>query len=179
MTENAKAYAGALYSLALESGNTKELLEEIKVLGDAFSENPGFVSLLSTPALTREERIKIIDDSFKGKLAPYLLNFIKVLTEYGDILEYQDCFKEYRNQYNWDNNIEEVTVITALPLDEKMEKELLEKLRSLHGKTVVLTKKVDPSLIGGVRLMMEGRQLDGSIQHKLDAIRQKVLGVIA
>ncbi|WP_432618714.1 F0F1 ATP synthase subunit delta [Butyricicoccus sp.] len=52
-------------------------------------------------------------------------------------------------------------------------------MRSLTGKKIHLEQRVDPSVLGGVRLQMEGLQMDGTVKNKLDAIRSKLLHSIA
>ena len=179
MTEIAKAYGRTLYDLAVECESVEQMLDEITVLRQAFEENPQFLTLMGTPNLTKEERIAIVDETFGGKVHIYLLNFLKVLVENGASHEFIDAAKQFRNEYNWENGIETVTVVSAVALDAAQESELVEKLKKLTGKKIQLEKTVDPSVMGGIRLQMEGRQMDGTVKNKLDAIRSRLLHTIA
>lgn len=179
MTEIAKAYGKMLYDLAVECENVEQMLDEITILRQAFEENPQFLTLMNTPNLTKEERVSIVDESFGGKIHIYLLNFLKVIAENGTAHEFIDTAKQFRNEYNWENGIETVTVISAVPLGAKQETQLVEKLAQVTGKTIHLEKKVDPSVLGGIRLQMEGLQMDGTVKNKLDAIRSRLLHTIA
>ena len=85
MTEAGSVYGLALYDLAKSEGLTEQILKELDVLRQSFDEEPAFLKLLSTPTLTKQERCDILDNSFRGKLQPYLLNFLKILTEKGYI----------------------------------------------------------------------------------------------
>ena len=179
MTEIAKAYGRTLYDLAVECESVEQMLDEITVLRQAFEENPQFLTLMGTPNLTKEERIAIIDETFGGKVHIYLLNFLKVLVKNGASHEFIDAAKQFRNEYNWENGIETVTVVSAVALDAAQESELVGKLEKLTGKKIQLEKTVDPSVMGGIRLQMEGRQMDGTVKNKLDAIRSRLLHTIA
>ena len=179
MTEVAKAYGGALYELSLELGNSKDMLEQISVLKTSFAENPKFSKLLVTPTLQKQERLTIVDDCFKGKVDQNVVNFIKILTENGTVAEFNNCVKEFRNRYNHDNNIEEATVVSAVALTEDQRQRLADKLSVITGKTILLTNKVDASIIGGIHLEMEGVELEGSVKSKLDTLRQKLLSITA
>ncbi|MEG1993778.1 MAG: ATP synthase F1 subunit delta [Oscillospiraceae bacterium] len=179
MTEVAKAYGGALYELSLEQGNSKDILEQISVLKSSFDENQKFSKLLVAPTLQKQERLAIVDDCFKGKIHPNIVNFIKILTENGTVAEFSNCVKEFRNRYNHDNNIEEATVVSAVALSADQTQRLIDKLSSITGKTILLTNKVDPSIIGGLHLDMEGVELEGSVKSKLDTLRQNLLSVTA
>lgn len=179
MTEIAKAYGKTLYDLAVECESVEEMLEEVTTLRQAFEENPQFLTLMNTPNLTKEERVSIIDDTFGGKVHIYLLNFLKIIAENGTAHEFVDAAGQFRNEYNWENGIETVTVISAVALGAAQESALVDKLSKLTGKTIHLEKKVDPDCLGGLRLQMEGLQLDGTVKNKLDAIRNRLLRTLA
>ena len=75
----------------------------------------------------------------------------------------------YKNK----KNIKEVTVTTALPLDDSMRKELMNYVGAQNNTNIELIEKVDESLIGGAIIRMGDTQLDASVSSKLKALRQK------
>ncbi len=171
MTQVGSVYAQALYDLAREEGLGKRIMEELRALNESFSQNPEYLRLLSTPNLSKDERIQILDDGFKGKLQPYVLNFLKILTEKGYIGRFADCCEAFRDLYNEDNGILQVRAVTAVPMTEAQKKRLCEKLTGLTGKTIELQNAVDPECLGGVRLDYDGKRVDDTVQHRLDAVR--------
>lgn len=171
MTEAGSVYGLALYDLAKSEGLTEQILKELDVLRQSFDEEPAFLKLLSTPTLTKQERCDILDNSFRGKLQPYLLNFLKILTEKGYIRYFSQCCDAYRDQYNRDHGILPVTAVTAVPMTEAQQNRLTAKLEALTGKTVELHSRIDPSCLGGVRLDYDGKRLDDTVAHRLDAVR--------
>ena len=176
MTEVAKTYGDALYDLAAEEKLDQQLMEEVAVMAQAFKENPEFVTLLSTPALKKEERLSVLDQSFGEKVHVHVLNFMKILVENGTVAEFPGCADQFRRRYNKDHNIEEITAVTAIPLNEELFAQLKAKLESVTGKTVLLQNKVDASVLGGVRLEMEGTQLEGTVANQLTALRRLLGG---
>ena len=171
MTQVGTVYGEALYTLALEEGLTKDILDELAVLDQSFCQEPDFVRLLSSPTLSKQERCRILDDSFRGKVHSYVLNFLKILTEKGYIKHFSDCCKAFEDLYNRDNGILPVTAITAVPLSEQQAEKLTGKLSRITGKQVKLLSRVDPACLGGVRLDYDGKRLDDTVSHRLDAIR--------
>lgn len=172
MSRIGEVYAKGLYSLAAEEGLCKTILEEMALLEQSFSAEPMFLRLLSAPNVAVQERCQVLDDSFRGKLQPYLLNFLKILTEKGYIRHYSDCYKAYRSQYNEDNGILPVRAVTAVALDDAQLEKLTAKMQALTGKTVELENMVDPQVMGGVRLDYDGKRVDGTVKNRLDAIRE-------
>ena len=164
-------YGQALYTLAKEENVEKQILTQMDMLNQAFDREPAFLRLLGAPNLPKAERCAILDDSFRDQVHIYLLNFLKILTERGYAKLFGDCCQAYRDQYNADNGILPVQAVTAVPLTEAQHARLAEKLAKLTGKTVELTNRVDPSVLGGVRLDYDGKRVDGTVQSRLDSIR--------
>ena len=164
-------YAQALYDLAKDEQLDVQILQQLSVLREAFAGEPDFIRLLSAPNLSLQERCGILDSSFRDQIQPYLLNFLKLLTEKGYMRHFDGCCKAYREIYNRDHGILPVRAITAVPLTNGQEEKLTAKLEQLTGKTVVLECRVDPAVMGGVRLDYDGKCVDGTVKNRLDAVR--------
>jgi len=83
VTELAKEYGAGLYQLAAEENASAQILDQMRTLRGCFKEQPQFLRLLSNMALSKEERVGIIDTAFRGQVHPYMLNFLKILCERG------------------------------------------------------------------------------------------------
>ena len=172
MTGVGSVYGEALYSLAKDENRSQPILEQLTVLEAAFSQDPDFIRLLNSPTLTKVERCAILDDIFRGKVDPYLLNFMKILTEKGYMNYFTQCCKEYRLRYQSDHNILSVQAVTAVPLSREQTQKLSAKLEQLTGKTIDLRNKVDPAVLGGVRLDYDGKRLEDTLAHRMESIRE-------
>jgi F-type H+-transporting ATPase subunit delta len=171
MTEVGSVYGEALYDLALSEGLSQSILQELDILRQSFETEPGFIKLLGTPSLTKQERCQVLDDSFRGKVHPYVLNFLKILTEKGYMRHFSHCCDAYRERYNRDNNILLVEAVTAIPLTPDQLERLTKKLIAITGKQIELRGRVDPNCLGGIRLDYDGKRLDDTVAHRLSAIR--------
>lgn len=171
MIEIGSVYGCALYELAVSEELSELILQQLQVLHESFSQEPAFLKLLSVRNLSKAEQCTIISDSFDGKLHPYVVNFLKILTEKGYIRRFDDCFAAYRVCYNEDNNILPVTAVTAVKLSDDQAARLTEKLTSITGKSVLLTNRLDPHCLGGVRLELEGRCIDDTVAHRLESVQ--------
>lgn len=170
MTRIGSVYAQALYDLALDEGLSEKILDQLKILQQAFNQESTFIRLLSTPNLTKDERCGIVDESFRGKVHEYVLNFLKILTEKGYMRHFSDCCDAYRELFNADNGILPVKAVTAVSLTGDQITRLSEKLASITGKRIELINIIDPKCIGGVRLDYDGKRVDDTVQHRLDAV---------
>ena len=171
MTQIGSVYGEALYGLAKDEDLSNSILNELLVLGESFRQEPDFIRLLSSPNLTKVERCQILDDSFRSKVHPYILNFLKILTEKNYIRHFSSCCDAYTDLYNQDNGILVVTAVTAVALQEHQKEKLTRKLNQITGKQISLRCRIDPTVYGGVRLDYDGKRLDDTVSHRLDAIR--------
>ena len=121
----------------------------------------------------------IVDDTFGGKIHIYLLNFLKIIVENDTVHEFIDAAKQFRNEYNHENGIETVTAVSAVELSAAQKSALQENLSKTTGKKIELETRVDPSCMGGIKLQMDGLQLDGTVKNKLDAIRTRLMRTLA
>ena len=172
MTEVGNVYGESLYTLAREENLSEQIGGELAALRGGFRQEPEFIRLLSSPSLTKAERCQILDDSFRGKVHPYVLNFLKILTEKGYMRHFSDCCDAFIDLYNHDNGILPVTAVTAVALSDAQTEKLTEKLARITGKHIELYNRIDPSCLGGVRLDYDGQRLDDTVSHHLDAVRE-------
>ena len=170
MTQAANTYAQALYDLAKDEGLGVRILEELMLLKSVFTENPQYSKLLSAPDLPKQERCGILDEAFRGKVHPYVLNVLKILTEKGYIRQFPDCCDAYRGFYNPDNGILVVKAVSAITLTQAQIQKLTAKLEATTGKKIDLHCSVDAAQLGGLRLSYDGKQVDGTVKNRLDSI---------
>ncbi|MGM9590448.1 MAG: ATP synthase F1 subunit delta [Faecousia sp.] len=178
MTQIGNVYGESLYELAKDENLAAELSSQLKVLKESFSQEPDFLRLLSTPSLTKAERCQILDNSFRGTVHPYVLNFLKILTEKGYMRYFSDCCDAYAARFNQDNGILPVTAVTAVALSNAQAEKLTAKLSAITGKHVELLNRIDPSCLGGVRLDYDGQRLDDTVSHRMETIRDMLKNTV-
>ena len=171
MTEVGNVYGESLYELAKEENLAKLIGDQLAVMQQSFQQEPDFIRLLSSPSLTKAERCQILDDSFRGKVHGYLLNFLKILTEKGYMRHFSDCCDAYTQHFDQDNGILRVNAISAVELTTEQKDKLTQKLSRITGKEIALCTRIDPAVLGGIRLDYDGQRLDDTVSHRLDAIR--------
>ena len=178
MTEVGNAYGEALYDLAKAEELSTQIMDQLSALDESFRQEPDFLRLLSSPNLTKQERCDVLEESFRGKVHDYVLNFLKILTEKGYIRQFSACCAAYGEHYDQDNGILPVTAVTAVPLSAQQAEKLTGKLSQLTGKTVRLANRVEPGVLGGIRLDYSGNRLDDTVEHRLAAVREMLSNTV-
>lgn len=171
-------YGQALYDLTKAEQCTEQVRAELTALQESFRQEPSFLKLLAGANLSKEEKRALLDESFQGKVHPYLLNFLKLLSEKGYAKHFSDCAEAYVAQYYSDHNILPVTAITAVALTQVQAVRLQERLEKLTGKKISLTNRIDPEILGGVRLDYDGKRLEDTVANRLDAIRKQLTDAV-
>lgn len=167
-------YGRAMFELALEENKDTLYLEQLREMNKLFDENPDFINLLSSLTIPLSERLEVIDKVFDGKADEYICSFMKLITERGYAAQIPECIKVFERLYYEHHKITVAYVKSAVALTDKQKSALIKKLQSYSGKTVELVCTVQPKLIGGISVRIDGKLLEGSVKHKLDEIRSSL-----
>ena len=177
MNDLVREYGGALFELAEDEKQADEILSQTRAIKDFFGRDSDYVRLLSSPNIAIEERIGAVCEAFDGKVNKFISSFIKLMTERGYARYIADSFGEYERRYLEKNNISVVTVRSAVALSDAQKSALIEKLEKKTGKKIELEAKVDPSLIGGISVYVDGKLYDGTVSAHIDKIRRALYDI--
>lgn len=174
MTQTAKTYANALYDLAKDEQLVDKIRADLALMQSMFSENPTYLRLLSSPSLPKAERKALLDEAFSSSVHAYSLNFVKMLCDNGTLSAFSGCVRQMRNRYNEDHHILDVCAISAIEIPAPLQEKLIARLCAITGKTVELRTRIQPEILGGIRLELPDRQLDGTVQGHLSALQKQL-----
>ena len=169
-----KVYAEALYELAAETGEKERLFDELMGLAKVFSDNPGLCDVLQAPTVTNEEKYTMLKNIFGGRISQMAYNFLCVLAGKGRARHMEGIAEEYKKMWYAENNIMDVTVTSVRPLSADQRRRLADRLSASYGKRIVMTEKIDPSIMGGLKVTCGDRMLDGSVKTKLNELRSSM-----
>lgn len=170
-----KEYAAALFELAAEENKTEEYLKELRGIKEIISENPEYLEFLGSPALALSERLDAIDSAFSSQVNEYTLSFLKLLCENGRIRVLESCIDEFAKLCMFVSNTAEATVFSAVELSSQQRERVVAKLEKVIGKSIKPTYIIDESLIGGLKVEVEGKTFDGSIKHRLLEVKEGIV----
>ena len=174
---NAIEYGRALFLLSEENGNTERVREDVTVLIAAIKENPDIIKLLDTPAVSKAERLSVID-KILASVDVNLCSLVKMLAEKREAHSLLKVLEAYLSIYDEARGIERVEAITVIPLSDDQAQRLCERLQKKTGKTIVISNTVDPTILGGIKLRYMGIQLDASLKTRLDSFEKMLSDTI-
>lgn len=162
----ARPYAKAAFEYALASG---DLAGWSKQLGTAaaVAQTETMVKLLSSPALTSEQRAKALLDVCGDALNEKARNFIKVLADNKRLALLPEILALFEQlKANQEKSVD-VDVVSAFPLDSDVADRLAQALRGKLQRDVTINASVDSSLLGGVLVRAGDVVIDGSVRGRL------------
>lgn len=173
-----KTYGEALFELAVEENKTSLYLEEVTGLLAIIQDNKEFQQFMNHPKIPKEDKIQVVENTFKDKMDKALLGFLITIVEKDRYVEIEgilqyviDSIKEYCR-------IGTAYVTTAIPLQEKEVKDIEARLLATTTyQKIECHYQVDASLIGGMVIKMGDRVVDSSIRTKLNRLERELMAI--
>ncbi len=173
----AKRYARAIFSIGQEQKKYKEYGEILQAFARLYDKQPEVKDALVNPLYPLEARQGVMEKMVAAmSVDQYMGNFLKLLVEKkrADILP--EIAESYQLMVDEEQNICHGTVVTATKLTKVLKEKIQKTLEKLTGKKVVLTARVDSSIIGGMIARVGDLELDGSIRTQLAGLKDSIKG---
>lgn len=173
----AKSYGEALFHLGQDEGINEDIerrLHEIIALFEATD----IGLFLQTPTIPKAEKLALAEQIFAAD-HPYVLNFMRLLVERNRTGHLSDIASEFSKARDRESRSLRVTVRSRFALSEKELDKIRARISKLSGQTVNLTVLQDLDIIGGIRLHIQDKLLDGTVSAQLDLLRRSLLDSLA
>lgn len=175
----ARRYAEALYDTAKEAGLSQQIGEQLEQLLRVLKTDRELDLAFRSPALTSQRRRLLLEECFQGQLHPFVLNLCCLLWTKRREKALPSVVSAYRRQLRQDAGLLTAELVSAANLTEEQLVPVRRALERRFGQPVVIETKIDPSLLGGVRVRVGNTVLDGSVRGHLQALRRRMLADIS
>lgn len=173
-----KAYADALFSVAVEDNTIASMQSELDFIVSSFKEYPQFYEIVKMPNINKADKKAVLAETFGDKVSVEMLNFFKTLVDKNRIVDIDGIKAEFDARVDDYNKVLNVTVESVVSLSEEQIQALTQKLKDKTGKEIVLTSQVNPSLLGGMVVKMGEQVIDGSVKYKLESMLEGLTQII-
>jgi F-type H+-transporting ATPase subunit delta len=172
----ARRYAKGLL-LALSKNNSISVEEQLKTMADLLEDTKDFARICEDPSFSAQERIAVIDKiALKTKIDESLHKFLILLINKGRLSLLPLIYEALTQLLDEQEGRLQVDIRSAIPLAESELNEITRNLAAIrHSKEVRAHNIIDESLLGGVRVEVEGLVFDASLKAKLSALKSKLL----
>lgn len=169
-------YAKSLLDLAIEQKKVDAVYTDMKFLLSVTKSNPDFVSILKSPVIATDKKVKIIESITSGRVSEITGMFIRLLMKKTRESNLPEMVKAFIEQYNKLKNIHPVKITTAVPMSDELKVSLIARIKT-HPElqNIELQALVQDELIGGFKLEIKDILVDASISHDLHDIKKQFL----
>lgn len=169
-------YAEALVELAFDKNLIEQLREELFQVSEVFERCLELRFLLLNMKIGADIKKETIKQVFKDNIKPETLNFLMLLIDKNRIRYLPGIVREFNRLADKKQNILNIKIYSAFPLDEMQVERLKEKYRRIYKAASVKAEiEIDKSLIGGVKVKIGDKVIDASVTGKVNTLKELLL----
>ena len=171
-TEVGDRYAQALFDLALETGRLDAVRVDVVSLKTAWTESADLRRLATSPVISTADQAKgLVAVATQARFEKNTVNFLGLLAQNGRARDLGAVVAGFERLYAKHAGIVAAEVVSAQPLDAKQLAAIKTALNASLGKAPELTTRVDPSILGGLKVKVGSKLFDASLKTKLDQMK--------
>lgn len=168
-------YAKALFKLANEQDNLEVVNKDVVLLQNYCQEVKGFTDLLNSPVIKPGQKKEALHSVFEKKIEASTMSFLDLLIANNREVLLEDINRGFINLYKEQKGIKAVTLYTAVEMDKEQLDTLNAFLHKQFDAPIELKLKVNPELLGGFKLTIDGKMADASLSSKLKNMKKQLL----
>jgi len=168
-----RIYAEALFGAAKDAGRLAPVHEALGDFAAAIAESQELRAVLRNPQLEPSAKGAILAD-LAGDEEPLFANFLQVVAEKGRAGELEDIAGEFERLMAREERRLTVELTTARELSDEEAELIVRQIEQAAGRSVEATRRVDPSLVGGIVLQAGPLLADASVRGRLERLRQEL-----
>jgi F-type H+-transporting ATPase subunit delta len=172
----ARRYAKALFALALERNMLDKIRSELHNFAALLEENVEFGDFFRSPENSRAAKREALERALQDRYSNLFFNFLLLIVHKGRYDVITDMVRAFDDLYERHHRRVRALAITAVPMDTKLADDLRNKLTKSLRMEIELENRVDPNILGGLVLNIDGKVMDGSIKQQLERLRAEFLG---
>ncbi len=171
-TDVGARYAQALFDLAVETNALPVVEADLKALEAMRAASADLRVLLRSPQFSAEDKGKgLAAIAEKAELSDTTRKFLGLLAANRRTLALEDIIKSFHRLVAARRGAVSAQVVTAVPLTDAQTASLAAALRTALGKDPEIETRVDPAILGGVKVRVGSRLYDASLKSKLDSLK--------
>ncbi len=173
MADAARVYAEALFEVGRDKGKLDALQQQLGEFTDAVDRNRELQVFFFSPYLSSTEKKEGLARAITGA-EPELINFLELLVDKHRMTEVFRIRRELDELWKQENRRLDVTVTSAVELDNSVVEKIGQEVERQTGEKVDLSSKVDDRILGGIVLQVGNMVLDASIRSRLEKLKKSV-----
>lgn len=168
-------YALALLNTAKPENLVDSVFNDFVFVEKHIAASKDFLNLIKSPVINHWQKKNVFKEMFESHLNKLTFNFFMLLIDKRREGLIYDIIKQYNKLYNEENNLLEVSIISAIELNNEIKNNLNTKLAEITKKKIISNYSIDKSIKGGVQINIEGWVYDASVAGMLDKLHKSLI----
>lgn len=168
-------YAKSLFFLAKEKNKLEIIKKDVLLISNTLTTISDLGRLLEHPVIKPSEKIKAIGELFKEQIDTITISFLELIIQHKREIYLQRILRNFIDFYKKNQQIQSVLLTTAYELDKEETEKISEAIENKLKSKIDLSIKVDESIVGGLILQINDKELNMSVLRQLSRFKSNLL----
>lgn len=175
VSELANRYAKAIFELAVDNRSQDKVFGDLRELSRVFAEDKNVHEFLTSPLVTADQRVALLEKALENKgVSKEVVDLVFLLARKDRLGVFGEIVQAFESEADAANNVARGTVRSATTLGQDDRKRIEDQVERVLKKKVILSYKVDPSVIGGLVAQVGSYTFDDSIAAHLKRMNEEL-----
>ncbi len=170
-------YATALFDLGLETQTLSDIFVEVETILSIFESDEEIMKIINHPQITSAEKMSVLDKAFGGKVSGSVMGLFALVLKKNREADLLSILRAFIQKVREHKGITVATLYSASVLSNEQIASIKSSLSAQLKKQVEINASVDPSLLGGLCIRVDGQIFDRTIKKQLDDMKKHLLGI--
>ncbi|HEY1429324.1 MAG TPA: ATP synthase F1 subunit delta [Candidatus Tumulicola sp.] len=166
----ARRYASAIFGLATDRGITEKVGDDLLRIRAVLDGDAGINTFFVAPIVDRQDKESALTAAFGKGVDELALHSMLLMVRKRREALFSEVVDEYQKLQLASRGEEPIVLTSAKALSNDELEKTVARLQALFGKKFEVKQVVDPNVIGGVRILMGDRRIDGTVAGRLDTL---------
>ena len=165
-------YARSLFDLSLEMNTLEKVNNDMVLVSKVCKENKVLSAIMRNPNINIGSKKGIVKDLFESRIEKLSLDFVTLLVSKRRVVHLKEIAEAFLGFYNEHRGIKIATLIVASPMENEMKEKIIKIFEKQFNCTIELVEKIDRSVLGGFKILIEDKVYDASIANQLIQLKK-------
>jgi F-type H+-transporting ATPase subunit delta len=173
-----RRYARSLFNVAAKRQIIDAVAADLQAIAELLKAEPRFQSFMLAPDVVEEQRSGVLDrvlQKVRPEISPLTRNFLNLLLKKARFDHFEEIAESFSTLVEEHRGILRALVTTATAIDPEVQARLRSRLERMTGKSIQITHRLDPEILGGVVVTLAGRMIDGSVKSEVERLRDELM----
>jgi len=170
-------YAKSLFLLAEEKEIADNIKQDIELIIQLLEENEDVIVMLEHPVVRESKKAQILSELLKDKVNKHTLSFVELILKNKRENHLKYICRDFIDLYKKNKGIKTAVLTTAFKLTRTHKTNIQKSIEKAFNATIELITKVDASVIGGVIIQVDDKQLDLSVAGQIQELRNQFINI--